>query len=412
MKLNTPVSQLPAEIRLLLNACRVLCNKEALESFEKILQEKLSWDEVLQKANYHGLAPILYHALSKFSHNGKIPEKVLNSLQLAHKQTTYFNINLLKVLDLILKVFNENGLSVIVLKGAILADQVYNNIALRPMSDIDLLVRREEMDRIDKLLNNMGYRPQPLHKWCLKEENYVTYYHLEEISLDIHCELFHSRSFLQSFLPLTSAVLWKDAKPITVNNHHALILSNETNLLYLCLHMARHFREQIRLIWACDISLFLQKKEGLIDWPYFWHLTKISGQENLIREVLLFVREYIGEKGLFLQDIKAENKFIRLGAKNHQSSTELKTRKMLQKIFNTPTIWGKIHALFNYFFPYREYLRNKYGIENKKMLLLWRVKHPILIIRSVIKEILQKNLLKRHAGDLTINLTIKNDDTR
>ena len=98
MNLNTPLSQLSPEMRLLLNACRLLCDEEALQSLEGILHEKLNWNEVLQKANYHGVAPILYHTLNKFQHNGEVPDRVLSSLQLVYKRTAYFNLNLLKAI--------------------------------------------------------------------------------------------------------------------------------------------------------------------------------------------------------------------------------------------------------------------------------------------------------------------------
>ena len=115
MDINKPISQLPSETRLLIEACRLLCNKERFESFEKVLHEKPNTNKVLQKAHSHGLTPILYHTINKFivyefpflspsplmmgrgggdtnlSHNGNIPGNVLSSLKLSYKQTTYSN---------------------------------------------------------------------------------------------------------------------------------------------------------------------------------------------------------------------------------------------------------------------------------------------------------------------------------
>ncbi len=45
----------------------------------------------------------------------------------------------------------------IVLKGAMLAETVYPNIALRSMGDIDLLIHKDDLDRAAKRILELGY---------------------------------------------------------------------------------------------------------------------------------------------------------------------------------------------------------------------------------------------------------------
>jgi hypothetical protein len=45
-------------------------------------------------------------------------------------------------LSKVLRILQNDGIPVIVLKGAALAEVVYGNIALRSMSDVDLLVKK------------------------------------------------------------------------------------------------------------------------------------------------------------------------------------------------------------------------------------------------------------------------------
>jgi hypothetical protein len=53
--------------------------------------------------------------------------------------------------------FNKNNIPVILLKGAHLAQFVYGNIALRLMSDIDLLVKKEDLGCACAIIIKYGY---------------------------------------------------------------------------------------------------------------------------------------------------------------------------------------------------------------------------------------------------------------
>ena len=61
------------------------------------------------------------------------------------------------------KALKERKLQVIVLKGAALLNTVYHDVALRPMEDIDLMVRQEHRDELKNLLETMGFVQSPLY---------------------------------------------------------------------------------------------------------------------------------------------------------------------------------------------------------------------------------------------------------
>jgi hypothetical protein len=57
----------------------------------------------------------------------------------------------------ILTAFARAGVAVIVLKGPALASEHYPDPALRPFTDLDLLVRRHDRDRAIDVLSAVGY---------------------------------------------------------------------------------------------------------------------------------------------------------------------------------------------------------------------------------------------------------------
>ncbi len=386
-------SLLSAETILLLNACRSFCNEEDGRLWEGVRYDGLDWNNILQQAYRQGIAPILYHVYKKNDDN-KMPPFILKILQSTYYQNIQLNMRLLSVLGSVLKAFYENKLSIILFKGPLLLHEIYPTIALRPIMDIDILVKKEDMDVINTVLNKLGYKSEPVRKWFLQDYYCVEYYHKSELMLEVHWELLHPQNFSQVTALLPSSMLWNNARPVSIGNHRALALSEEAHLLYLCLHMAKHFMKQVRLIWACDIALILQKKGKVIDWKYFGQLAKDSGQESLVREALKFVRKYIGADGKILSQ-DSEFRFATLGRKNFQDEKELHSTRILHRISRIPGLWEKIHSLLEYFFPNYETIAWRYRINNKQAVMLRRLFHPFLLVWHGIEEIYCRKIKNR-----------------
>jgi len=120
----------------------------------------IDWGYFLKKARTEGISPLIYHRLQKvvISKNN-IPKDVIEELKKDYYLSATKNTLIFKELGKLLEACNKVGLQVIVLKGAALAETVYENLALRPMSDIDLLVRKEDLLSLDKQLKTLGYWP-------------------------------------------------------------------------------------------------------------------------------------------------------------------------------------------------------------------------------------------------------------
>jgi hypothetical protein len=57
--------------------------------------------------------------------------------------------------------FAREGIPVVALKGVVLAVLVYSEPALRPMQDVDLLVRSGDLEAADAALRGLGYASHP-----------------------------------------------------------------------------------------------------------------------------------------------------------------------------------------------------------------------------------------------------------
>ncbi|HMQ53594.1 MAG TPA: nucleotidyltransferase family protein [Anaerolineae bacterium] len=116
---------------------------------------QVDWDDVTVTAIALGLAPLLYWRLEQ--RRVELPPLALAKLSVTHQAHAKRNSDIARQLAELLAAFERQQIEVLVLKGALLAATVYPDPALRPMNDIDLLFRPEDLPRVRPVLEGLGY---------------------------------------------------------------------------------------------------------------------------------------------------------------------------------------------------------------------------------------------------------------
>jgi hypothetical protein len=222
----------------------------------------LSWENILDNNYQQELRPLLFHILTKIlrNRNGQgladrspektIPRFILDQLKNAYVINLKRNMILLGELQCLMHEFINNDIKCITLKGAYLAENVYENFACRPMADIDLLVRENDIERCHHILINRGFNRLPeesqvnaLHDNYLKEGLH------EEISVELHRRLtnalYGARFDMQA--------IWEQT-----------YLPLDYNFVYLSWHAVRH--GFLKLIWLCDCAAIIKKYHDSLNW--------------------------------------------------------------------------------------------------------------------------------------------------
>jgi hypothetical protein len=228
---------------------------------------RLDWGRVAEIAWQHRVAPILYSELRRTEMPG-VPKTALRVLERAYVATAARNAVLFRALQGILEALTAAGIRVIVLKGAVLADTVYRERALRPMSDIDLLIGGEDLEEAEDRLRRLGYEVahDPKTKDALRRRHHHWVFRhtgpkLGGIPLELHWLLDPPGSPFR----VDTAALLQRAVPARIAGVDALGLSPEDLLLHLCTHAARH-RFNGGLIPLCDIAAAITYYGDRIDW--------------------------------------------------------------------------------------------------------------------------------------------------
>lgn len=254
-------------------SARARLKEERSRETEGLLHRDLDWNYIVKEAKDQAVAPLLYHSLSKME-NGRdyIPDDILRRLRNLYYRSLANNILLYHRLGRVLGFLREENIKVIVLKGAALAEQVYGNPALRPMSDVDLLVRKEDLPQVDKKLQLLGYSTQENYLDRLKtsDNSYLNTIMMRNTSsppLHIHWHLVNSTipTFIYSS-KIEMERIWQEAIPARVADVQSLVLAPHHLIIHLSEHALKPSHSLGKLIFLCDIHEAIRTYRDELNW--------------------------------------------------------------------------------------------------------------------------------------------------
>lgn len=193
--------------------------------------------------------------------------------------TTMRNVHMLRVLERIAGQASANNVSLLALKGAALNLTAAAAPSERPMGDLDLLVKAEELDAVDRALRAAGCRPgRPLvradffPRYCFERE--YLYGRLNPIVIDLHVRPFRSLRFARL---MPAEAIWEKSERVAVGQSEIFVPAPEAMLIHLAAHSAMH--ANARRMWLLDQLRWVRHVEDRLDWDVFlentarWGLT-------------------------------------------------------------------------------------------------------------------------------------------
>ena len=217
------------------------------------------WDLLIRQARHAGVLARLGFFLEKNGIISLVPEKPFNHIQAALTYSRHFGLSLSWEVDCINDALKPLDTSVIYLKGAAYA--LAGNIAAqgRVSVDVDILVKKDQLDLVEKRLIFKGWRNQKLDAYDQKYYRQWMHelppmFHLErKTSIDVH----------HNILPTTSR-LRPDANKLLANivkipGKDVWVLAPEDRVLHSATHsfhegeFAQGFRD------LSDLDLLLKE---------------------------------------------------------------------------------------------------------------------------------------------------------
>ena len=143
------------EDRLLIQMSRLVLVPKVLKLVKDMICNEVDWDIFIDGFRNHRVAGFIHHhcKLNKLNLPSKVRNEVSNCVARNQRRADY----LFGELDIISKTLTDMDFPVLVLKGPVLAHQVYCSRSIRPFSDIDLLVSSDGVSQVEQRLQRLGY---------------------------------------------------------------------------------------------------------------------------------------------------------------------------------------------------------------------------------------------------------------
>ena len=219
--------------------------QSALTARPCAVAEGVDWDRAFAICKRHYIVPIVYYGMLCSGITGA-PLSLFASMSMRMIVQEQHQLDMLETLE---RRFAEEGIDYLPIKGSVLKS-LYPKTEMRMMSDMDILIRAEQQDKVDALLTGMGCDRRK------DSDHVVVYLKKPFIVLEIHTALVPSydRDYYAVFKDG-----WDRAEPIAPGAHRYRT-SVEDTFLFVVAHLAKHYREGgIGLRQFVDVRL-LQKR--------------------------------------------------------------------------------------------------------------------------------------------------------
>jgi hypothetical protein len=359
-------------------------NKNTANELKKVLNEDLNWDYIMKRAIKEDISSLVYWNLRRIEEGKKLPETVMAQLKKKYLETVGQNMLYSYELGRILKTFKDAGIATICLKGAFLAESIYQNIGLRSLSDIDLLIRDTDLQMTKTVLPQLRYQPVDVYPtewheqwWTLLCKNQqIVYVNMKKkVFLEIN---WHIQS-LSSPFEINIDTFWKNAQPVTIADVEALAFAPEDLLQHLCVHLYKHgIQGATRLKWYCDIAEVIEFYGEKISWKYLLESTRNYRTEEPMYSGLYSVKAFLGASvpSHILNKLNPDIyiTFENMFGKKFKSLKKKKSLRKTNYLFTLKEvdgIWKKIYLLLKDIFPSKKFMIRHYSIKKKSLVYVY-----------------------------------------
>jgi Uncharacterised nucleotidyltransferase len=239
------------EAELLICCATSMATPERTTRARAIVERGVDWNVAVRMASVQAVMPLVYRYLSAELADA-LPAAAADSMRRAFSGNSVRNLHLARELIRLAATLERGGVEALALKGPALAMTAYGGLAMRQFTDLDLLVRKSEVERAAAILLEEGYVPRlgyglaDLGRPGAFEIALARMGGLTEI--DLHWRL------VPPYFPLAldGEDLWRRAVQIEIEGGAVRTLAPTDHLLYLCAHGAKHGWQALGGI--CDLA--------------------------------------------------------------------------------------------------------------------------------------------------------------
>lgn len=289
---NTPIEE-----HLIFTCCKyaMLENNELqtnlINNLISQIHQNLNFDEFWKLCQQHRVV-LLIHYYLVIPNKSLFPSHILQKFNSFVKRMGRVQLEIISIIKQLYILLQTKKIPHVFLKGPVLGTQLYGTQMLRYSCDIDLLVDKNFLLAANSCLQSLGFSTKDhisamliVAKKRLFPGKKDAIYSNPNFPFTI--ELHWKTDVIELLLPKDNFVWHKNIELVNFQGSNLPVLTEQLNILYLCLHAAKH--SWSRAHWLIDIALFIQKRN--IKLKDILTLAKKHKLQNMVKETF-FLAHY------------------------------------------------------------------------------------------------------------------------
>ena len=225
--------------------------KSGLSGVKVNVNPEVDWKVIYSVALEHEVIAIVYAGI--LNSQIEISKELADKFEASVTKYIMNDFMLESGFKRICSAFDENGIDYLPVKGILMRD-LYPKPEMRPMGDIDILIKTEQYKKIDGVMKNIGFSldTESDHEYVYSDSGTKTELHKSLIPTYIkdYYEYFKNG--------------WDKAKQ---QNNHFYRLSDDDEFIYIFCHLTKHYRDGgINILHFADVWIYLKEKNINLDY--------------------------------------------------------------------------------------------------------------------------------------------------
>lgn len=426
------------ESLFLLRCARTQVDEDDCHLIRQLCAGGLDWEWITRLALPNRVGPLLYLSLRETGLSTLVPAEAMRELENSYYLGLARSTLSQQAVREMLAGFREEGIQAILLRGLVLGETIYGDPALRPFTDIDLLIRKQDLARARKALFDLRYRSSHGIDEKYFERNHL---HLQYVRREggVVTELHWALDHKYTVFNVDYAEIFEEAISGEVAGVEALLMPPDDLLLSLCVHLIKHCYyskyllprpDFVQLILAsgflilyCDIAEVIRRDGPDLDWDLVVHKAGRWQVESAVQPALASVVRLFNAPVLqgVLESLPApqtgwlEGKILALAVEDlkeerDESSPSHPLRKLLGLRLDLMFRPVRLLDLIRYLWPAPRFIARRYNVSKPVRVCLYYGLHVCKALGEVFLNLVDvvyytrlKPILFREEGGFTLS---------
>jgi hypothetical protein len=292
----------------------------------------LDWPWLVERASRHKVAALLARRVDEAGSRVSAPAPVLHELDRVRAGAATRAAQCQRTLQAVAEAFRAAGTPFLLVKGAVLAEHVYRDPAIRPFHDIDILVHVDDIDAGARALQSLGFHAHRVRVRFLRRHGIATRGRPNDrvdaaTTRDVYKRVHFHWAFpppeglvpvemhwhlgAPGYFRVDGEAFWRSTRTLKVAGCDVETLGVHETVVHLATHALLDFPYLFRVLHLADMAWAIDRWSTDIDPARLLDTAETWGTAADLAVAITLIREFLGVAGVppFAPSLSAWQRF-------------------------------------------------------------------------------------------------------